>query len=98
MATDFVERCDAIEECYEFMLAYAAQGLPDEKGSAAGGQIRGSLSTCDAALADLAELSGGRLFCLLGHTGLVPHRVRSDSRCRNPSGNAATCAATTSAR
>src|SRR6516162_3895165 len=23
------ECCDAIEECYEFMLAYAAQGLPD---------------------------------------------------------------------
>ena len=24
---DLGERCNAIEECYEFMLAYAAQGL-----------------------------------------------------------------------
>ena len=32
MATDFVERCDAIEECYEFMLAYAGQGLPSDAG------------------------------------------------------------------
>ena len=31
MATDFLERCDAIEECYEFMLAYAGQGLPTDK-------------------------------------------------------------------
>lgn len=23
-------RCDAIEECYEFLLAYAAQGLPGD--------------------------------------------------------------------
>ena len=33
MATDIWERCDAIEECYEFMLAYAAQGLPSDKSS-----------------------------------------------------------------
>ncbi len=34
------ERCDAIEECYEFMLAYAAQGLPTDAGSESGGRIR----------------------------------------------------------
>jgi hypothetical protein len=28
-------RCDTIEECYEFMLAYAAQGLPSDAGSQA---------------------------------------------------------------
>jgi hypothetical protein len=30
MLADVVERCEAIEECYEFMLAYAAQGLPSD--------------------------------------------------------------------
>jgi len=40
MATDFLERCDAIEECYEFMLAYAGQGLPTDQGSQSGGQVR----------------------------------------------------------
>ncbi len=37
---DFSARCDAIEEAYEFMLAYAAQGLPTEEGSTSGSQIR----------------------------------------------------------
>ena len=48
-------RCNAIEEAYEFMLAYAAQGLPSEQGSAAGSQIRDFLSKCDAALFGLAD-------------------------------------------
>jgi hypothetical protein len=48
-------RCNAIEEAYEFMLAYAAQGLPSEQGSAAGSQIREFLRKCDAALSDLAD-------------------------------------------
>jgi hypothetical protein len=33
MQTDIWERCNAIEECYEFMLAYAAQGLPGDESS-----------------------------------------------------------------
>ena len=48
-------RCNAIEEAYEFMLAYAAQGLPAEEGSAAGGQIREFLRKCDAALTGLGD-------------------------------------------
>jgi hypothetical protein len=48
-------RCNAIEEAYEFMLAYAAQGLPSEHGSSAGSQIRVFLSKCDAALSGLAD-------------------------------------------
>jgi hypothetical protein len=44
-------RCNAIEECYEFMLAYAAQGLAGDEGS---GQIRDFLRKCDGALTDLA--------------------------------------------
>ena len=45
-------RCNAIEECYEFMLAYAAQGLDSDVGS--GSQIRAFLSRSDEALTDLA--------------------------------------------
>ena len=30
MAIEFLARCDTLEECYEFMLAYAGQGLPRE--------------------------------------------------------------------
>jgi hypothetical protein len=52
---DFAARCDAIEEAYEFMLAYAAQGLPNETGSVAGSQIRDFLRKCDTALAGLAD-------------------------------------------
>jgi hypothetical protein len=48
-------RCDAIEECYEFMLAYAGQGLESDSGGGKGGQIREFLSKCDAALSGLAD-------------------------------------------
>jgi len=37
------------------MLAYAAQGLPNEDGSVSGSQIRDFLRKCDAALTGLAE-------------------------------------------
>ena len=53
---EFVSRCDAIEEAYEFMLAYAAQGLPNDQGSASGSQVRDFLRKCDAALTGLAEV------------------------------------------
>ena len=52
---EFSARCDAIEEAYEFMLAYAAQGLPNEHGSASGSQIRDFLRKCDAALDGLGR-------------------------------------------
>jgi hypothetical protein len=55
MLTEVRERCDAIEECYEFMLAYAAQGLPSDEGSGAGGQIREFMRRAVKALAGLAE-------------------------------------------
>jgi hypothetical protein len=48
-------RCDTIEETYELLLAYAAQGLRDDRGSSSGGQVREFLTRTDAALADLAE-------------------------------------------
>ena len=52
---EFSARCDAIEEAYEFMLAYAAQGLPNEAGSVSGSQIRDFLRKCDTALTGLAD-------------------------------------------
>jgi hypothetical protein len=56
MLADVVERCEAIEECYEFMLAYAAQGLPSDKGSASGGQIRECLGRAVRAMSGLPEI------------------------------------------
>jgi hypothetical protein len=53
---EFAARCDAIEEAYEFMLAYAAQGLPNEQGSASGSQIRDFLRKCDTALTGLGDV------------------------------------------
>jgi hypothetical protein len=49
------ERCNTIEECYEFMLAYAAQGLPTDNGSRSGGQVREFLDLAVNALNGLAE-------------------------------------------
>jgi hypothetical protein len=48
-------RCND-EEAYEFMLAYASQGLPNEQGSVSGSQIREFLRRCDGALTGLADL------------------------------------------
>ena len=55
MLADLSERCDTIEECYEFMLAYAAQGLPSDEGSRSGGQIREYLGRAVKAISGLAD-------------------------------------------
>jgi hypothetical protein len=55
MRVDISERCNTIEECYEFMLAYAAQGLPSDEGSHSGGQIREYLGRAVKAMSGLAE-------------------------------------------
>jgi hypothetical protein len=49
------ERCNTIEECYEFMLAYAAQGHPSDQGSRSGGQVREFLTRAVNALNGLAQ-------------------------------------------
>jgi hypothetical protein len=56
MLTEISNRCNAVEECYEFMLAYAAQGLPSDQGSESGGQVREFLYRAVRALAGLAEI------------------------------------------
>src|SRR6185437_7432399 len=47
------EAIDAVEETYEFMLAYAAQGRRQEDNDTAGG-IRASLKKADGALSAIA--------------------------------------------
>ena len=56
MRGELKARCDIIEEAYEFMLAYAAQGLPGDQGSGSGAQLRGFLRRSDDALTGLADL------------------------------------------
>ena len=56
MRDQLKERCGTIEECYEFMLAYAAQGLRDEPGSGSGSQVRTLLTRCDQALDGLGDV------------------------------------------
>ena len=48
-------RCEAIEECYEFMLAYAAQGLPADTHGTMDREIREFLQRAADALAGLAD-------------------------------------------
>jgi len=55
MLKDLEDRCDAIEECYEFMLAYAAQGLNGDEGSGSGGQLKHFLIRAGDALSGLAD-------------------------------------------
>jgi hypothetical protein len=53
---DVQRRCNPIEEAYEFMLAYAAQGLTGDVGSPSGGQLRELLTRAAAALQDIGEV------------------------------------------
>lgn len=53
MPNDISDRCNAIEECYEFSLAYAAQGLPADHGNT-GSQVRTYLNRAVEALTGLA--------------------------------------------
>ena len=45
--------CNTIEETYEFMLAYAAQGLTGDAGSHSGGQLREFLNRAAGALTEV---------------------------------------------
>ena len=55
MSAKILEHCNAIEECYEFMLAYAAQGRSSDESDKPGAQIREFLQRAATAIAELAE-------------------------------------------
>ncbi|MDR2549767.1 MAG: hypothetical protein LBD10_06185 [Desulfobulbus sp.] len=55
------QQCDAIEECYEFMLAYAAQGIGDDRQSRHGSQLRELLARAVDAAAGIPEAYAGVL-------------------------------------
>jgi hypothetical protein len=55
MVAEIWDRFEAIEECYEFMLAYAAQGLASDEGCESGRQLRRFLSRAAESLDGLAE-------------------------------------------
>jgi thioredoxin-like negative regulator of GroEL len=54
MPIDFLERCDTIEESYEFLLAYAGQGLPGDEGGQSNSQVREFLQRAVQALEGLS--------------------------------------------
>ena len=70
---DLRSRIDTIEEAYEFMLAYAAQGVSGDAGSQSGGQIREFLTRAAGALAGLGDL----YFALIEKEALDPARYRA---------------------
>jgi hypothetical protein len=55
MQAEICRRCHTVEECYEFMLAYAAQGVSGGDGSQSGGRIRQVLPQAVDALSGLAD-------------------------------------------
>ena len=69
---EFSARCNAIEEAYEFMLAYAAQGVSGDASSQSGGQVREFLTRAAAALTGLGDL----YLALVEQEGLEPSRYR----------------------
>ena len=56
MREELQSRCETIEEAYEFMLAYAAQGLQGDGGTQTGGQLREFLTRAATALTGLGEV------------------------------------------
>jgi hypothetical protein len=52
---EILERSNAIEECYEFMLAYAAKGIPGEELAGPNAEIREFLDRAASAISGLAE-------------------------------------------
>ncbi len=62
-ATDVVAelsaRINIVEEAYEYMLAYASQGLSTDQGNDPGRQAREYLKRCDTALDNFGEFLNG---------------------------------------
>jgi hypothetical protein len=56
LSREIVKRCEAIEEAYEFMLAYAGQGLVQEAVTGSGAAIREHLRRIGSAIEGLDDL------------------------------------------
>jgi hypothetical protein len=65
---ELTARINTIEEAYEFMLAYASQGLASDKDNDTGRQAREYLKRCDAALTSFGEFLTG----FIGRIGVEP--------------------------
>ena len=65
---ELTARINTIEEAYEFMLAYASQGLASDKDNDTGRQAREYLTRCDGALAGFGEF----LAAFIGRLGVQP--------------------------
>ncbi len=50
------EHCDTVEECYEFLLAYAAQGARSDQDTPAGRDLRRFLGRFDEVLSGLPDV------------------------------------------
>ena len=72
MHAELQRRCNTIEEAYEFMLAYAAQGVSGDASSHSGGQIRDFLTRAAGALTGLGDLYAS----MLERESLEPSRYR----------------------
>jgi hypothetical protein len=55
MGDEITARCAAIEECYEYMLAYAGQGVAGDEAGQSSTQVRDFLNRAVQALSGLAE-------------------------------------------
>jgi hypothetical protein len=71
---ELATRCDLIERAYEFMLAYAAQGLSGDASSQSGGQLRELLARAASALDGLAD----QYAALVAAEGLEPRQAYSN--------------------
>ena len=74
MRNNLADRLNLVEECYEFMLAYAAQGVDGEEGSGRGGGIRDFLKRAVQALTGLSDAFAA----LVKQEGLEPARPYQD--------------------
>jgi hypothetical protein len=68
---DLKTRCDAVEECYEFMLAYAAQGVPTHTASDSGAQLQHLLNKAAEAISGLP----GAFETAIRESGLGPESI-----------------------
>jgi hypothetical protein len=59
LAGEIRQQIETIEECYEYMLAYAAQGRSDEGAGPDGAQIRTFLTQISGAIAAISQSIDG---------------------------------------